>query len=48
MTRKLKELLISGKRLPANKQKEMLEAYFLDWKGSFEQTDDVLVIGITI
>ncbi len=48
MTRKLKELLISGKKLPANKQKEMLEAYFLQWKGSFEQTDDVLVIGITI
>jgi len=48
MTRKLKEMLVSGSKFPANKQKEQLESYFLTWKGTFEQTDDVLVIGIMI
>lgn len=42
----LKELLVSGHKLPLKKQKEKLESEFLKWKGDNPQTDDVLVIGI--
>lgn len=45
---KFKELLLAGSHLGMDEQKEELRKYFLDWKGSNEQTDDVLVIGIRI
>ena len=31
-----------------NEQKEILEQYFNDWKGSLEQVDDVCVIGVRV
>jgi len=34
--------------MPLFKQKELLNKEFKSWKGTFEQTDDVLIIGITI
>ena len=48
MTRKLKEMLIEISTLPAAEQKNKLEKVFYDWKGLYEQTDDVLVMGITV
>ncbi len=48
MTRKLKEMLIEISTLPAKDQKNRLETVFNDWKGNYEQTDDVLVIGIIV
>ncbi|MBA3680399.1 MAG: tetratricopeptide repeat protein [Bacteroidetes bacterium] len=48
MTRKLKEMMIEISNLPATEQQKTLENTFRDWKSTFEQTDDVLVIGITI
>jgi serine phosphatase RsbU (regulator of sigma subunit) len=41
-----KRLLQEGSHLPCNEQKEKLQKSFNDWKGSFEQLDDVCVMGI--
>jgi serine phosphatase RsbU (regulator of sigma subunit) len=48
MTKKLKSRLISVSKLPSNEQKNILENNFEDWKGTHEQVDDVLLIGIKI
>ncbi len=48
MTKKLKQMLISIVDLPAIEQRNSLETAFNEWKGSFEQTDDVLIVGIKI
>ncbi|MBA2611237.1 MAG: SpoIIE family protein phosphatase [Bacteroidetes bacterium] len=48
MTKKLKQMLISFTDLAAIEQKNSLETAFNEWKGSFEQTDDVLIVGIKI
>jgi serine phosphatase RsbU (regulator of sigma subunit) len=44
--KQLKEQLFMAKDLPIFKQKEYLNNEFKIWKGMFEQTDDVLIIGI--
>lgn len=44
----LKEKLLALKDVPMNEQKLRLETIFEDWKGSLEQVDDVLLIGIKI
>jgi serine phosphatase RsbU (regulator of sigma subunit) len=45
---RFKELLQLYHHLPSAKQQEALEQYFTDWKGDFEQVDDVLVFNFTI
>ncbi len=42
----LNELLLNLKNTPLSKQKEVLELTFNNWKGTQEQVDDVLIIGI--
>ena len=44
----LKELLTANACKPAETQKEILENALNNWKGSLEQVDDILVIGIKI
>jgi hypothetical protein len=34
--------------LPTNAQQTLIEERFDQWKGSFRQTDDVLVVGIRL
>jgi serine phosphatase RsbU (regulator of sigma subunit) len=46
--KQLKEKLFEVKDMPLFKQKELLNKEFKSWKGTYEQTDDVLIIGITI
>ncbi len=46
--RKFRELLLQYAVRPAAEQENMLRDYFKDWMGTYEQTDDVLVIGIRI
>jgi hypothetical protein len=41
----LKELFVSVYKFPMDKQREMLERAFEDWKGEQEQIDDVLIVG---
>jgi serine phosphatase RsbU (regulator of sigma subunit) len=48
MTKRLRELLITNHRLPMEQQREILAAFFHQWKGNAEQTDDVLLLGIRL
>jgi DNA-binding response OmpR family regulator len=48
MIRRLRELVLSINGLPVENQKESLNATFIEWKGRFEQTDDVLMLGIRV
>jgi serine phosphatase RsbU (regulator of sigma subunit) len=41
-----KETLLNNYRLPVTEQKNELKISFDNWKGSLEQVDDVLVIGV--
>lgn len=48
MYRQFRELLVSIKDEPMDKQKAILDQKIEDWKGSFEQVDDILIIGVRI
>ena len=41
-----KEALFKAKDLPIEKQKDFLHKEYRTWRGKYEQTDDILVIGI--
>ncbi len=43
-----KKVLLSIRDLPMAEQKERLLQVFLDWKGDFEQLDDICVIGVRV
>lgn len=45
---KLKELLLFNNHLEMEKQKEVLENSFEEWRGNLEQVDDVCIIGVRI
>jgi serine phosphatase RsbU (regulator of sigma subunit) len=45
---KLKKLLLEINGEPMEKQREVLDQRFMDWKGSIEQLDDILLIGVKI
>jgi len=45
---KFKDVLIEAAQLPIDEQYNILNKAFLDWKGTQEQVDDVLVIGVKI
>ena len=44
----VKQLLLSVALQPIEAQQKLLNDYFEDWKGSLEQVDDVLMIGVNI
>lgn len=48
MTKKFKEILFNVHETPMTGQKQTLDHYLENWKGKFEQVDDLLVIGIKI
>ena len=43
-----KHLLLENADKPMVEQKENLEKTFTEWKGNFEQVDDITVLGIKI
>lgn len=47
-TNRLEVLLKNIYNLPAEKQKQILESTFYDWRGNVKQTDDILIIGFRI
>lgn len=48
MSKNLKDLLVSVSNLDCAEQRQKIDTAFNDWKKSYEQVDDVLVIGIKI
>lgn len=46
MVKRFHDILVSIHDFSVNEQQKELEKHFNDWKGDFEQVDDVLVIGI--
>jgi serine phosphatase RsbU (regulator of sigma subunit) len=48
LTKRLKQLLVDVSDLSINSQKNKIEKEFLNWKGSINQLDDVLLTGIKI
>ncbi len=48
MYKRFKELLTEISVFPMQKQKEVLEKTFENWRGELEQLDDVLIIGVKI
>ncbi|MGZ3866883.1 MAG: PP2C family protein-serine/threonine phosphatase, partial [Bacteroidia bacterium] len=46
--KKLQELLLSIRNETLECQKEVLSKTFMDWKGSYEQTDDVCIVGVRL
>jgi len=48
MTKKFKETLLNIHESPMEVQKEILESFFITWKGAYEQVDDILVVGLKI
>lgn len=48
MTKNFKEILLNIYKLNLDEQKQYLETFFENWKGTNEQVDDILVIGIRV
>lgn len=48
MSKRFTRLLLEIHELPLDQQRERLSSVFEEWKGSNEQTDDVLVIGVKL
>ena len=48
MTKRFKDILVNLSNLPISHQKEALNNIMFEWKGQFDQVDDILVIGIKI
>jgi serine phosphatase RsbU (regulator of sigma subunit) len=48
MTKKLKSILLENKQLRCDDQYQKIESTFNDWKGEFDQVDDVCIIGIRL
>lgn len=46
MYRRLKEIFLSINNLPVKEQNIALKKAFMEWKGEYEQIDDVLVMGV--
>ena len=44
----LQELLINSHKAPLQEQKSLLESTITNWRGSLEQVDDILIIGIRV
>lgn len=45
---RLKRLISEVAELPVDKQKEAIEDFYRQWKGNFEQVDDILIMGVKI
>ncbi|MGZ4035879.1 MAG: PP2C family protein-serine/threonine phosphatase [Bacteroidia bacterium] len=48
MTRNLKNMLVKTSKLSMQTQQLELDRMFNEWKNNYEQTDDVLIIGLTL
>jgi len=45
---RLKRLIEKVSKLPMNEQKEAVSTFFFEWKGAYDQVDDILLIGVKV
>lgn len=45
---RLKTLIEDVHHLPMDQQKEIIDKFYFDWKGSYDQVDDVLMMGLRL
>ena len=45
---RLKRLIEQVSKLPMNEQKEAISKFFFDWKGAYDQVDDILLMGMKV
>ena len=45
---RLKRLIEQVSKLPMNEQKEAISKYFFEWKGTYDQVDDILLMGVKV
>jgi ligand-binding sensor domain-containing protein/serine phosphatase RsbU (regulator of sigma subunit) len=45
---RLKRLIEEVNKLPMAEQKEIISNFYFDWKGDYEQVDDILLMGIKV
>ena len=45
---RLKNLIEDVHKLPMDEQKEIISKFFYDWKGDYEQVDDVILMGLRL
>lgn len=45
---RLKRIIEQVSKLPMEEQKDALSKFFFDWKGNFDQVDDILLIGVKV
>ncbi len=48
MSSRLHDLLFANRNEPMDRQAELLEDAFMDWKGAEEQVDDVCLLGLAV
>ncbi len=48
MTKRFKEMILSINNKPMEEQRNYLDTFTENWKGTMEQTDDILIIGIRV
>ena len=45
---RLKKLVEEVSKIPMTEQKEIISKFYFDWKGDYEQVDDILLMGIKV
>jgi ligand-binding sensor domain-containing protein/serine phosphatase RsbU (regulator of sigma subunit) len=45
---RLKRLIEQVSKLPMDEQKDAIAKFYFDWKGSFDQVDDILIMGVKV
>ena len=48
MKRKLYSILTQISIQPLEDQEEMLNTFFYDWKGQYNQVDDIIIMGLKL
>ena len=45
---RLKKIIEQVSKLPMDEQKEAVSKYYFDWKGAYDQVDDILLMGVKV
>jgi hypothetical protein len=45
---RLRRLIEQLSHLPMEEQKEAISKFYYEWKGSFDQVDDILLMGVKV